>query len=405
MRGAALLLALALAAGCSKSEPPAFTAALAQAQRDQKPLLVDFSTSWCEPCKRLETETWAAPRVREWFASHAHKLVIDADAEPALAQRFRVGAFPTMVFLAPDGHELGRIVGFLDAERFIVEAEAALAGDDSVARATKALEGHADELAPHLALARALSESARDAEALAEFEWCWDHGAAGRPVEGQLFVRDYARLAHRHAPARAALAAHRDALLVRVRAEEPDRADVLLVARLDIELDDTAALLALYDELGTRGASGNQARSALVPMVFDALLDARRYADLLANAEDIAGKIEHRIEKLRQLPQDSAASAALASQRRHLAEEVEEMSRAYYEALLGVGRGAEAARIAQAWLGFDGNATHLLQLAEAARRAGHADEGRALVLAWLDKLNLSASDRAIVEKDLDEHAK
>jgi len=60
------------------------------------PILLDFSATWCRPCKML------APNLRAIQAKYNGKLIIyeiDVDKDPELAQRFNVNAMPTLVFI------------------------------------------------------------------------------------------------------------------------------------------------------------------------------------------------------------------------------------------------------------------------------------------------------------------
>lgn len=78
-----------------------------------KPLLVDFSASWCQPCQMLKPE----------FAKAADKVggkvefrTVDVDENRNLAAEFGVQGVPTLVLISPDGKEIGRRVGYMDAE-------------------------------------------------------------------------------------------------------------------------------------------------------------------------------------------------------------------------------------------------------------------------------------------------
>ena len=59
-------------------------------------------------------------------------LKLDAEKEAETAKKHRVMAYPTMLFVKPDGTELGRIVGFRDAETFLKEAGDLLAGKSRI---------------------------------------------------------------------------------------------------------------------------------------------------------------------------------------------------------------------------------------------------------------------------------
>jgi thiol:disulfide interchange protein len=42
-------------------------------------VLVDFYTTWCGPCKKLDETTWKDQGVRDWLAKEAVCLKVDAE--------------------------------------------------------------------------------------------------------------------------------------------------------------------------------------------------------------------------------------------------------------------------------------------------------------------------------------
>lgn len=73
------------------------------------PVLVDFSATWCGPCKRLE------PLVREIAADYDGRLTVvkvDVDRAPATAARFAVLSVPTVV-LFHKGEVKGQAIGLV----------------------------------------------------------------------------------------------------------------------------------------------------------------------------------------------------------------------------------------------------------------------------------------------------
>lgn len=134
----ALLAALggALSAGCgtggkagvAEASSPfralAYPAALEAARAEQKLVLVDFFTTWCPPCKKLDRETWPDPRVAKWLGERTVALKVDAEKDAELARRYRVEVYPTIVIAKADGSEIDRILGFLPPEQFVAEVEA-----------------------------------------------------------------------------------------------------------------------------------------------------------------------------------------------------------------------------------------------------------------------------------------
>jgi thiol-disulfide isomerase/thioredoxin len=93
---------------------PTFEAASAGAQRDGKPIMLDFWADWCLPCKIMDSEVYPNDEVVQAAVPFA-LVKIDFDRKPALARRYRVENMPTLVFTDSYGRELFRYSGFIGA--------------------------------------------------------------------------------------------------------------------------------------------------------------------------------------------------------------------------------------------------------------------------------------------------
>lgn len=101
----------------------ALTQALDQAKAEDKLVVLDFYADWCAACKELDEYTWADDAVKNRLSESGILLKLDftkTSAEGKIFQdRYTVYGLPTVVFLAPDGTEKGRFVGFRNAEDFL----------------------------------------------------------------------------------------------------------------------------------------------------------------------------------------------------------------------------------------------------------------------------------------------
>lgn len=68
--------------------------------------IIKFSAAWCGPCKRLEP---TIVKLESEFPE-AKIVRVDVDDQPEIAQKYRVRALPTLLFLK-DGQEVNRVVG------------------------------------------------------------------------------------------------------------------------------------------------------------------------------------------------------------------------------------------------------------------------------------------------------
>lgn len=94
----------------------------AEVLKADRPVLVDFFTTWCGPCRLL------APVVEEVareYAGRAKVAKIDAEENPQAAAAHEVMGFPTLVVFKA-GREVGRILGLTKKRKIADELDRAL---------------------------------------------------------------------------------------------------------------------------------------------------------------------------------------------------------------------------------------------------------------------------------------
>ena len=117
-----------------------YHAALKAAKEAGKPLLADFTGSdWCPPCIRLHKDIFTSKEFKAWAKDKVVLLTLDYPARKEqskqtkeqnekLKDQYKITGFPTVIFISPEGKELGRQVGYrpMTPEAWIKRAEAAL---------------------------------------------------------------------------------------------------------------------------------------------------------------------------------------------------------------------------------------------------------------------------------------
>ncbi len=173
-------------------------AAFALASAQQRPVFLYWGAGWCPPCNRVKSEIFARDQFQQRMAQLLpYHLDGDSAGAQALAARYQLRSYPTLVLFAPDGREITRLPCELDGELFTAALDGALSVWRAASSAAQALEAA-------LTGSRALSHA--EWSLLSHYSWDTDETAllGGRDLSATL-----AALAARAAAAGASAAAAR----------------------------------------------------------------------------------------------------------------------------------------------------------------------------------------------------
>jgi thiol-disulfide isomerase/thioredoxin len=129
-----------------KPEGSNVDAIFAKAKADNKPVFLYWGAVWCPPCNQIKATVFNRPDFIERSKAFV-PVYLDGDTKGAqkLGTQFKVRGYPTMILFKPDGTELTRLPGEVDASQYMQVLAMGLATTYSVKESLAAvLEGGAD---------------------------------------------------------------------------------------------------------------------------------------------------------------------------------------------------------------------------------------------------------------------
>lgn len=108
-------------------------ALLSQAKSQGKLIFVDCYASWCGPCKLMESKVYSVDSVAAYFNEHFICIMIQMDTTTKdeadikqwyadahdIGHKYRVDAYPTFLFISPEGELVHKGLGFTPAPEFL----------------------------------------------------------------------------------------------------------------------------------------------------------------------------------------------------------------------------------------------------------------------------------------------
>ena len=362
-------------------EKLSFKDALSQADKTEKMVFIDFYTTWCGPCKLLDRTTWKDPNVVSWLKENTVALKIDAEIKVDLAKKYKVKGYPSMIFIKPDGKMVHSMIGYHDADAFLKEGKLVMSGKDPAAIELAELKATAEkDYSSRLKYGRALAKSEQYAEALTQYLDCYDNGKDEEKfkyTQSNIIPNLIARLARDYKPAMEALETRYTTLMKEINAGQVTKDQLLAMSGLNRSLKQEDKTLAYFDAL----PADAEAREWLWRQVKDALLEAKRYAEIADNDIDdtVAKSFERHEKRMKEITPELKKKMGDM-----MRTSIVRINADYVQVYLGVGQYEKANALAEKLLTLDSSSKSLNALAWNAYLSGKA---RAEHVTWAKKAN------------------
>lgn len=113
-----------------------------KAKKENKPIFVDAYAVWCGPCKWMAKNVFTNDTVADFYNTNFVNVKMDMEKGEGieLAKKWKIQAYPTLLYFSPEGDMIHRICGAYPANEFITGGENALNPEKQFAQFVKKYE-------------------------------------------------------------------------------------------------------------------------------------------------------------------------------------------------------------------------------------------------------------------------
>jgi thioredoxin-related protein/Flp pilus assembly protein TadD len=146
--------------------------AIKKAEAEKKPVMIDFITDWCRWCDTLDARTYSDAKVAEFVNGHLVAIKIDAEKGEgiAIAKKYGVSAYPTIVFIRSNGDEIDRVLGYVQAVPFLNTVTDYVNGVNTISTMKIEVKSRPNDPALRYALATKFMERNSSSDAVEHFK-------------------------------------------------------------------------------------------------------------------------------------------------------------------------------------------------------------------------------------------
>ncbi len=98
-----------------------FAELLKKAKDEGKLVFIDCYTSWCGPCRAMANSVFPKEEVGNYFNTRFINAKMDMEKGEGkeVAKKYKINAFPTLLFLDSDGNLIERLIGYKSPEALL----------------------------------------------------------------------------------------------------------------------------------------------------------------------------------------------------------------------------------------------------------------------------------------------
>jgi len=101
---------------------------LAESKKQNKPIFVDAYTTWCGPCKYMAANVFTNDSVGAYYNANFinYKFDMEKGEGPEFAGKYRITAYPTLLYINAEGKVVHRVIGGKQPDQFIEDGKRAM---------------------------------------------------------------------------------------------------------------------------------------------------------------------------------------------------------------------------------------------------------------------------------------
>ena len=101
------------------------------AKSENKNMVLDFYTDWCKWCKKLADSTFTDTSLIRFSVDFVF-FKTNAEKDTALAEKYKINGYPSVILTNPSGEEIDRVVGYANAPDFMQKIKSYLKGEGTL---------------------------------------------------------------------------------------------------------------------------------------------------------------------------------------------------------------------------------------------------------------------------------